>query len=64
MWLPETAVDLETLDLMAEQGIRYTILAPSQAKTLNGEDVSGDRIDPARAYFIKLSSGRVMNLFF
>jgi alpha-amylase/alpha-mannosidase (GH57 family) len=64
MWLPETAVDLETLDMMSEQGIRYTILAPSQAKTLQGEDVSGDRIDPARAYFLKLPSGRVMNLFF
>ncbi|HEY6389995.1 MAG TPA: DUF3536 domain-containing protein [Bryobacteraceae bacterium] len=64
MWLPETAVDVETLDMMAEQGIRYTILAPSQAKTLNGEDVSGDRIDPTRAYLLKLPSGRVMNLFF
>jgi alpha-amylase/alpha-mannosidase (GH57 family) len=64
MWLPETAVDLETLEMMSEQGVRYTILAPSQAKTLNGEDVSGDRIDPARAYFLKLPSGRVMNLFF
>ena len=31
MWLPETAVDLETLDLMAEQGIAFTILAPRQA---------------------------------
>jgi len=32
MWLPETAVDLETLQIMAEQGIRFTILAPSQAR--------------------------------
>ena len=32
MWLPETAVDLETLDIMAEQGIKLTILAPTQAK--------------------------------
>ncbi len=31
MWLPETAVDLETLDLMAEQGVKYTILSPYQA---------------------------------
>jgi alpha-amylase/alpha-mannosidase (GH57 family) len=31
MWLPETAVDLETLDLLALHGIRFTILAPSQA---------------------------------
>lgn len=30
MWLPETAVDDETLDVLAEAGIRYTILAPHQ----------------------------------
>jgi alpha-amylase/alpha-mannosidase (GH57 family) len=30
MWLAETAVDLESLDLMARHGIRFTILAPHQ----------------------------------
>ena len=30
MWLPETAVDEETLDVLAEAGIRFTILAPHQ----------------------------------
>lgn len=30
MWLPETAVDLETLEVLAEEGIRYTIVAPHQ----------------------------------
>jgi alpha-amylase/alpha-mannosidase (GH57 family) len=64
MWLPETAVDLESLDMLAQQGIKYTVLAPSQAKSMNGEDVSGDRIDPARAYLLKLSTGRSINLFF
>lgn len=34
MWLPETAVDEETLDVMAEEGIQFTILAPHQAKPL------------------------------
>ncbi len=64
MWLPETAVDLETLDLMAKHGIQFTILAPSQAKSMDGVDVSGQRIDPARAYRQKLPSGRSINLFF
>jgi alpha-amylase/alpha-mannosidase (GH57 family) len=50
MWLPETAVDLETLDLMARNGIQFTILAPSQAKSVDGVDVTGQRIDPRVAY--------------
>ena len=32
MWLPETAVDDETLDVLAEEGIRFTILAPHQVE--------------------------------
>jgi alpha-amylase/alpha-mannosidase (GH57 family) len=32
MWLPETAVDPETLDILAAEGIRFTILAPHQVE--------------------------------
>lgn len=32
-WLPETAVDDETLDVLAECGIQFTILAPHQVTT-------------------------------
>lgn len=70
MWLPETAVDLETLDILAELGIEFTVLAPHQASKVrqigaaNWEDVSGGRIDPTRAYEVHLSSGRKLNLFF
>ncbi len=64
MWLPETAVDLETLDILSEYGIKFTVLAPSQARTVDGEDVSGQRIDPTRAYRQKLPSGRSIALFF
>ena len=31
MWLPETAVDSETLEILARNGISYTILAQAQA---------------------------------
>jgi alpha-amylase/alpha-mannosidase (GH57 family) len=70
MWLAETAVDLETLDIMAELGIDFTILAPNQAhqvRPLDQQtwyDVSGSRIDPTTAYQINLPSGRHINLFF
>ena len=30
MWLPETAVDEETLEIVAAEGLRFTILAPHQ----------------------------------
>jgi len=70
MWLPETAVDPETLEVLAESGIRFTILAPHQAHRVreaggrNWRDVSGGRIDPKVPYRIRLSSGREMALFF
>ena len=32
MWLPECAVDDETLDVLAQEGIRFTVLAPYQVK--------------------------------
>jgi hypothetical protein len=34
MWLPETAVDDDTLDVLAAEGIRFTILAPHQVRPL------------------------------
>ncbi len=71
MWLPETAVDLETLDMLAEYGIKFTILAPRQAKAVrklgaSGEwqDVSGGRIDPTTIYLCKLPSGRSISIYF
>jgi len=70
MWLPETAVDLETLEIMAEHEIGFTILAPRQAKQtrfLDGGDwqpVDGGKIDPSRPYLARLPSGRSIALFF
>jgi len=39
MWLAETAVDTETLELMADEGIKFTILSPSQALATRPIDV-------------------------
>jgi alpha-amylase/alpha-mannosidase (GH57 family) len=70
MWLPETAVDLETLDLMAEAGLSFAILAPHQAKSVRDigaatwQDVHGSKVDPTRAYLLTTPGGRKINLFF
>jgi alpha-amylase/alpha-mannosidase (GH57 family) len=70
MWLPETAVDLESLDLMAQAGIKFVILAPHQARAVrplaggDWQDVSGSKIDPSRAYVLRTPGGNSINLFF
>lgn len=56
MWLPETAVDLETLEIMALQGIEFTILAPWQS--------SSEGIDTRQPYLVKLSGGKAITVFF
>ncbi|MBI4219512.1 MAG: DUF3536 domain-containing protein [Chloroflexi bacterium] len=70
MWLPETAVDLATLEVLAESGIKFTVLSPRQAKrarhsgVARWRDVTGERIDARGAYRKRLTSGRSVTLFF
>lgn len=69
MWLPETAVDLETLDILAAEGIKFTILAPRQAAKLRASARSpwidlDYGVDSRRAYACELPSGRVIGIFF
>ncbi|MDD1717967.1 MAG: DUF3536 domain-containing protein, partial [Methanoregulaceae archaeon] len=72
MWLPETAVDLETLEVLAEGGIAFTILEPRQARRvrpIDGEEgtwteVGGGTIDTTMPYRCFLPSGRSIALFF
>ncbi len=70
MWLPETAVDKETLDILAKNNIRFTILAPRQAKRFRTSskerwtDLNPGSIDPSRPYVCHLPRGRSIVLFF
>ena len=57
LWLPETAVDLPTLRICAEEGIRYTILAPWQA----GTDGS---LDTRRPYRVEVGGGHSVIVVF
>ncbi len=70
MWLPETAVDLESLELLAQFGITFVILAPHQAGRVRrvGEtswrEVENAQIDPTISYRQQLPSGRSIAVFF
>jgi len=70
MWLPETAVDIPSLEALAECGITFTVLEPHQAKrvrqigTDHWESVEAGNIDTRRCYQACLPSGKSINLFF
>ena len=70
MWLAETAVDIKTLELLAQNGIKFTILAPSQCAAIreNGKgewkSMAGAKVPPSKPYLCNLPSGNKIALFF
>jgi alpha-amylase/alpha-mannosidase (GH57 family) len=70
MWLPETACDTPTLEALADEGIEFTVLAPSQAARIRPKagapwtDVRGGRVETRRPYRVPLPSGRAVTVFF
>lgn len=56
LWLPETAVDYQTLEIAEECGIRFVILAPWQTNS--------SALDPTEAYTINLRDGKRISAFF
>ena len=76
MWLAETAADTETLELLAQEGIRFTVLAPRQCKRVraiggkqgkeagNWIDSPNASVDPTHPYLARFASGASLALFF
>ncbi|HEX7828626.1 MAG TPA: DUF3536 domain-containing protein [Thermoanaerobaculia bacterium] len=69
MWLPETAVDVASLEALAAENVAFTILEPHQAARWRnlGESAWHDangHIDPTQPYVCKLPSGRSIVIFF
>lgn len=70
MWLAETAVDTESLELLVKHDIKFTVLAPRQAKGFkkigDEEWTSTDEIpiETRRPYNFQLPSGSSIILFF
>jgi alpha-amylase/alpha-mannosidase (GH57 family) len=70
MWLSETAADTASLEVLAQHGIRFTLLSPFQAsrvRSIRGgpwTDVNGGQVDPSRPYLVRLPGGRSIAVFF
>jgi alpha-amylase/alpha-mannosidase (GH57 family) len=71
MWLAETAADTESLELMAQHGIRFTLLAPHQCKRIrplkdgaNWSDTPSASVDTTRPYLVRFESGISIAVFF
>ena len=80
MWLAETAADTETLELLAQEGIQFTVLAPRQCKRVrstpsvkagkpvgepgNWIDTPNATVDPTHPYVARFASGASLALFF
>ncbi|GBF80368.1 DUF3536 domain-containing protein [Aphanothece sacrum] len=75
MWLAETAVDYDTLEVLINEEISFIILAPSQAKRCRPfateeqpspqwHEVGGAQIDPTRPYRCFIKDGRYIDIFF
>ena len=71
MWLPEAAVDKESLKIMRDEGIRFTVLAPHQALKVRPigfgrrwDFLHHEAIDSKRPYRIVLDRGHQFHIFF
>ncbi len=74
MWLAETAIDYDTIDVLIECGIKFTVLSPYQSERVRSlvnedakwEDASTGNIDPARAYrcYSKTDKEKYLDIFF
>src|ERR1051325_130048 len=69
MWLPETAVDVDSLEALAAEGILFTILEPHQAarwRAIGDDDWTEQSggIDPTMPYVCRLPSGKSISIFF
>ncbi|TNE68970.1 MAG: DUF3536 domain-containing protein [Bacteroidetes bacterium] len=70
IWLAETAVNTETLEILAAHGLQFTILAPRQAKAVRRvgskewTPVDTGSLDTRHPYWCQLPSGRRIALYF
>jgi alpha-amylase/alpha-mannosidase (GH57 family) len=71
MWLAETAADTDSLELLAQHGIKFTVLAPHQCKRVRPiregagwSDTPNATVDTTHPYLVRFDSGQSIAVFF
>ena len=71
MWLAETAADNESLELLAQHGIKFTVLAPHQCRRIRSLKGGGEwtntpdaSVDTSHPYLVRFASGVSIAVFF
>ncbi len=70
IWLAECGVDEATLEVLADEGIKFTVLSPYQAQCVKKigdkdfKDVSWGSIDPSMPYRCFLKNGKHIDIYF
>lgn len=69
MWLPETAINSDVIDILAEEGIKYVVLSPYQCHSVEGENstwikVNGESVPYSEPYIIEGRRGSQIAAFF
>jgi alpha-amylase/alpha-mannosidase (GH57 family) len=71
MWLAETAADNESLELLAQEGIKFTVLAPHQCKRIRPlrdgggwTETANASVDTTHPYLVRFNSGLSIAVFF
>lgn len=63
-WLPECAIDNDTVDILAEYGIKFVVLAPWQAVAIDGKSTKGKPMPCDRPFIIRGNKGGELSAFF
>lgn len=69
MWLPETAINSDVVDILVEEGIKYVILSPYQCRAIEGQDsnwieVNGANFPYSEPYIVEGRRGAQIAAFF
>jgi alpha-amylase/alpha-mannosidase (GH57 family) len=71
MWLAETAADAESLELLAQHGIKFTVLAPHQCRHIRPlkdgatwTETPGATVDTTHPYLVRFGSGLSIAVYF